>query len=174
MSDSLRPHGLQHTGLPSPSPTPGVYSNSCPLSRWCHPTISSSVVPFFSRLQSSPASGSFPTSQLFASDGQSTNYLCCFPKGVLRMKTTELVVGGWPGGWFCPRCGWSSLTIVCDSNEELGPCWAFLIWYESHLPFHNDSVHQNLSLKQLKPIIQSEVSQKEKDKYHIVMHIYGI
>ena len=58
-SDSLRPHGLQHARLPCPSPTPGGYSNSCPLSRWCHPTISSSVVPFFSHLQSLPASGSF-------------------------------------------------------------------------------------------------------------------
>ena len=59
MSDSLRLHGLQHARLPCPLPTPGVYSNSCPLSRWCHPTISSSVVPFFSCLQSFPASGSF-------------------------------------------------------------------------------------------------------------------
>ena len=70
MSDSLWPHGLQHTRLPCPSPTPRVYSNSCPLSRWWHPTISSSVVPFFSGLQSFPASGSFQMSQFFASDGQ--------------------------------------------------------------------------------------------------------
>ena len=70
MSDSLRPHG-QHARLPCPSPIPGVYSNSCPLSWWCHPTISSSVVPFPSRLQSFLASGSFPVSQLFASGGQS-------------------------------------------------------------------------------------------------------
>ena len=60
VSDSLRPHGLQHTRPPCPSPTPGVSSNSCPLSRWCHPTTSSSVVPFFSRLQSFPASGILP------------------------------------------------------------------------------------------------------------------
>ena len=65
VSDSLRPHGLQHARLPCPSPTPGVYSNSCPSSQWCHPTISSSVSPFFSLLQSSPASGSFPVSQFF-------------------------------------------------------------------------------------------------------------
>ena len=71
MSDSLRPHGLKHTRLPCPSPTPGAYSNSCPLSRWCHPTISSSVVPFSSRLQSFPASGSFPMSQFFPSGGRS-------------------------------------------------------------------------------------------------------
>ena len=59
VSDSLQPHGLQHTRLPSPSPTPGACSNSCPLSWWCHPTISSSVIPFSSCLQSFPASGSF-------------------------------------------------------------------------------------------------------------------
>ena len=57
MSDSLRPHGLQHTRPPCPSPTPGVYSNSCPSNQWCHSTISSSVIPFSSRLQSFPASG---------------------------------------------------------------------------------------------------------------------
>ena len=72
MSDSLQPHGLQHARPPCPSPTPGVYSNSCPLSRWCHPTPSSSVVPFSFCLQSFPASGSFPVSQFFESGGQST------------------------------------------------------------------------------------------------------
>ena len=72
MSDSLRPHGLQHTRLPCPSPTPRACSNSCPSSQWCHPTISSSVVPFSSCLQSFPASGSFPISPFFASGGQST------------------------------------------------------------------------------------------------------
>ena len=69
--NSLWPHGLQHAGLPCPSPTPGVYSNSCPLSQRCHPSISSSVVPFSSRLQSFPASGSSLMSQLFTSGGQS-------------------------------------------------------------------------------------------------------
>ena len=71
VSDSLRPHGLQHARPPCPSPTPGVYSNSCPLSWWCHPAISSSVIPFSSCLQSFPASGSFPMSQFFTSGGQS-------------------------------------------------------------------------------------------------------
>ena len=71
LSDSLRPHGLQHARPPCPSPIPGVCSNSCPLSQWCHPTISSSVIPFSSCSQSFPSSGSFPMSQLFASDGQS-------------------------------------------------------------------------------------------------------
>ena len=92
MSDSLQPHELQHTRPPCTSPTPGTYSNSCPLSQWCHPTISSSVVPFSSRLQSFPASESFQMSQLFASGGQSIgvsastsvlpmNIQCWFPLG---------------------------------------------------------------------------------------------
>ena len=72
MSDSLWPHGLQHTRLPCPSPTPRAYSNSCPLSWQCHPTISFSVIPFSSCLQSFPASGSFLMSQLLVSGGQST------------------------------------------------------------------------------------------------------
>ena len=71
MSDSLQPHGLQHVRLPCPSPTPRAYSDSCPSSQWCHPTISSSVIPFSSHLQSFPASGSFQMSQLFPSGGQS-------------------------------------------------------------------------------------------------------
>ena len=72
VSDSLQPHGLQHTRPPCPSPTPRACSNSCPSSQWCHPTISSSVIPFCSCLQSFPATGSFPMSQFFASAGQST------------------------------------------------------------------------------------------------------
>ena len=72
VSNSLQPHGLLHTGLPCPSLFPRVCSNSCPLSLWCHPTISSSVAPFSSCPQSFPASGSFPVSQFFTSGGQST------------------------------------------------------------------------------------------------------
>ena len=71
MSESLPPHGLQHARPLCPSPTPRDYSNSCPLRRWCHPAISSSVIPFSSCLQSFPASGSLPMSQFFASGGQS-------------------------------------------------------------------------------------------------------
>ena len=71
MSGSLWPHGRQHARPPCPSPSPRAYSNSCPLSQWCHPTISSSVIPF-SCLQSFPASGSFPVSRLFTLGGQST------------------------------------------------------------------------------------------------------
>ena len=71
VSDSLQPHGLQHTRLPCPSPSPSVYPNSCPLSWWCHPTTSSSIAPFSSCPQSFPASGSFPMSWLYTSGGQS-------------------------------------------------------------------------------------------------------
>ena len=71
MFNSLRPHESQHARPPCPSPTPGVHSDSCPLSWWCHPTISFSVIPFSSYLQSFPASGSFPMNQFFASGGQS-------------------------------------------------------------------------------------------------------
>ena len=71
MSEFLRPHGLQHVRIPCPSPTPGACSNSCSLSQWHHPTISSSVIPFSSCLQSFPASGSFPMSWLFKSHGPS-------------------------------------------------------------------------------------------------------
>ena len=71
VSDSLQPHGLQHARLSCSSPIPGAYSNSCPSSRWCHSTISSSAVPFSSCPQSFPTSGSFPVSQFFTSGGQS-------------------------------------------------------------------------------------------------------
>jgi len=74
MSNSLRPHGLQHARPPCPSPTTGACSNSCPLSQWCHPTIASSIIPFSSCLQSFPASGSFLMSQSFTSGGQSMEF----------------------------------------------------------------------------------------------------
>ena len=95
VSDYLPPHGLQHTWLPCPSPTPRVYSNSCPLRQWCHPNISSSVIPFFSCLQSFPASGSFPVSQFFASGGQSIRVLSS--TSVLPMNTQDWSPLGWTG-----------------------------------------------------------------------------
>ena len=93
-TDSLRPHGLQHAKPPCLSPTPGVYPNSCPLSRWCHPTISSSVVPF-SHLQSFPASGSFQMSQFFASGGQSIGVSAS--ASVLSMNIQDWFPLGWTG-----------------------------------------------------------------------------
>ena len=95
MSDSLRPHESQHARPPCPSPIPGVYSNSCPSSRWCHPAISSSVIPCSSCPQSLPASGSFPMSQLFAWGGQSTGVSAS--ASVLPMNTQDWSTSGWTG-----------------------------------------------------------------------------
>ena len=92
---TLQPHRLQHTRPPCPSPTPRVYSNSCPLSRWCHPTVSSSVTPFFSRLQSCPASGSSPVSQFFTWGGQGVGVSAS--ASVLPMNTQDWSPVGWTG-----------------------------------------------------------------------------
>ena len=95
VSDSLWLHGLQHARPPCPSPTPGVYSNSCPLSQWCHPTISSSVIPFSSHLQSFPASGSFQMSQLFTSGDQSIGVSAS--TSILPMNIQDWFPLGWTG-----------------------------------------------------------------------------
>ena len=95
VSDSLRPHESQHARPPCPSPTPGVHPNLCLLSRWCHPTISSSVVPFSSCLQSFPASGSSQISQLFASGGQSTGVSAS--TSVIPVNTQDWSPLGWTG-----------------------------------------------------------------------------
>ena len=95
VSDSLRPYRLQNTRLLCPLTTPRAYSNSCSSSQWCHPTISSSVVPFSSHCQSFPASGSFPMSQLFISDGQSTGVSAS--ASVLPMNTQDWSPLGWTG-----------------------------------------------------------------------------
>ena len=95
MSGSLWPCGLQLARLPCPSPTPRACSNSSPSSGWCHPTISSSVIPFSSRLQSCPASGSFSVSQLFPSDGQSIGAPAS--ASVLPMNTQNWFPLGWTG-----------------------------------------------------------------------------
>ena len=113
VSDSLRSHESQHARPPCPSPTPGVYSNSCPSSRWCHPAISSSAIPFSSCPQSLPASGCFPMSQFFTRSGQSigvsastsglpmniqdwfplgwTGWISLQPKGLSRLFSTTIV-----------------------------------------------------------------------------------
>ena len=94
VSNSLRPHGLQHIRLPCPSPTPGVHSNSCPFSQRCHPTISSSVVPF-SHLQSFPSSGSFQMNQFFTSGGQTIRVSAS--ASVLPMNIQDCFPLGWTG-----------------------------------------------------------------------------
>ena len=95
VSNSLQPHGVQHASLPCPSPIPGACSNSCPLTQWCHPTISSSVIPFSSCPQSFPASGFFQMSQLFTSGGQSTGVSAS--TSVLPMNTQDWSPLGWAG-----------------------------------------------------------------------------
>ena len=95
VSDSLRPHGLQHTRLPCPSPSPRVYSNSCLLSQWWHPTISTSVIPFSSHLQSFSVSGSFQVSQFFSSGGQ--NIGVSASASVLPMNNQDRFPLEWTG-----------------------------------------------------------------------------
>ena len=132
VSDSLWPHGLQHARLPCPSPTPGAYSNSCPSSQWCHPTISSSVISFSSCLQSFPASGSFPMNQFFASGSQRIGVSAS--ASVLPMNIQD---------WF--PLGWTSLDLLAvqgtlksllqhhSSKASILHCSAFFIVQLSHL-----------------------------------------
>ena len=98
MSDSLWPHGLQHARPPCPSPTPGDFSNSSPLSQWCHPTIPPSVIPCLSYLPSFPASGSFPMSQFFTAGGQSIGVSASASDPPMNIQDWFPV--GWTG-WIC-------------------------------------------------------------------------
>ena len=120
VSDSLRPHGLQHARLPCPSPTPRACSNSCPLSQWCYPTISSSVVPFPSCLQSFPASGSFQISQFFASGGQSIGASASASVHPMNIQDR------FPLGW----TGWISLQSkgVSKSHLQHNSSKASILW----------------------------------------------
>ena len=130
VSDSLWPYRLQHTRPCCPSPTPRLYLNSCPLSQWCHPTISSSVVPFSSRLQSFPASRSFQMSQCFASGGQSI----CFSFSISPSNEYSELTSF--------RMDWLDLLAVqgtlksllqhCSSKASILQCSAFLIVQLSH------------------------------------------
>ena len=131
MSDSLRPHESQHARPPCPSQTPGVYSNSCPLSRWCHPAISSSVIPFSSCPQSLPAAGSFPMSQLFAWGSQSIGVSAS--TSVLPMNTQDLSPSGWTGWISLQSKGLSrvfSNTLV--QKHQFFQCSAFFTVQLSH------------------------------------------
>ena len=130
MSDSLWPHGLQHARLPCPSPTPGAYSNSCPLSRWCHPTIFSSVVPFSSCLQSFPASGSLPVSQFFTSSGQSIEVSAS--ASVLPMNIKDWFPLGLTGWISLQSKGLSSLLQHHSSKASFLQCSGFFVVQISH------------------------------------------
>ena len=130
LSDSLWPHGLWHSRLPCPPPSAEACSNSCPLSQWCHPTISSSVVPFSSCPQSFPASGSFPMSQLFTSDGPSIGVAAS--TSVLPMNTQDWSPLGWTG-WISLQCnGLSRLLQHYSSNVSIHQHSAFFIVQLSH------------------------------------------
>ena len=129
MSDSLRPHGLQHASPPCPSTTPEVYPDSCLLSWWCHPTISSSVVPFSSCLHSFPASGSFPVSEFFASGGQSIGVSAS--ASVLPKNIQDWFPLGWTG-WISLLS--KGLTRVFSNTIKASILWrsAFFVVQFSH------------------------------------------
>ena len=130
MSDSLQPHGLQYARLPCPSPTPRAYSNSCPSNQWCHPAISSSVVPFSSCLQSFPVSGSFPMSQFFASGGQSIG--ASASASVLPMNIQDWYPLGWTGWISLQYKGLSSLLQHHSSKASILQSSAFFRVQLSH------------------------------------------
>ena len=131
VSDSLQLHESQHARPPCPSPSPGVYSNSCPSSRWCHPAISSSVIPFSSCPQSLPASGSFPLSQLFTWGGQSTGVSAS--ASVLPMNIQDWFPLAWTG-WISLQSKelsrvFSSTTVWKHKSFNSQPS----LWFNSHI-----------------------------------------
>ena len=131
MSDSLRPHGLQHARPPCPSPTPRDYSNPCPSCRWCYPTISSSVVPF-SCPQSLPASGSFPMSWFFTAGGQSIGVSAS--ASVLPMNIQDWFPLGWTG-WISLLSKGLSRVFSNNTVQKHQFSGAQLsLWFNSHIP----------------------------------------
>ena len=130
MSDSLRPHGLQHTRLPCRSPTPGACSNSCPLNGWCHPTISSFVIPF-SWPYSFPESGSFPMSQFFASSGQ--NIGVSASASVLSMNSQDWFPLGWTGWISLQSKELSRVFSNTTVQKHQFFCTQLFLWSNSHI-----------------------------------------
>ena len=130
MSDSLWPPGLQHSRLPCPSPTPRACSNSWPSSEWCHPSISSSLVPFSSCLQSFQASASFPMSQFFTSEGQSIGFSAS--ASVLPMKFQDWFPLGLTGWISLQSKGLSRVLQHYHSKASVLWCSAFFIVQLSH------------------------------------------
>ena len=132
MSDSLKPHELQHARLPSLSPTPGAYSNSCPLSWWCHSTISSSVVPFSSHLQSFSASGSLQMSQLFTTGGW--NIGISASASVLPVYIQDWSPLGWTG-WISLKSKGFSRVFSSTHSSKASILWgsSFYMVQLSHL-----------------------------------------
>ena len=151
-SDSLRLHELQLARPPCPSPTPGVYSNSCPSSRWCHPNISSSVVPFSSCPQSFTASGSFQMSQLFASGGQ--NIGVSASTSVLPINTQEWSPLGWTDRISLQSKGLSRVFSNTTVKKHQFFSIQLSLWSNS--------------------CMVSEISQKQKSKFYIMPLIWWI
>ena len=152
MSDSLQPHESQHDRPPCPSPTPRVYTNSCPLSQLCHPAISSSVIPPSSWPQSLPASGSFPMSQLFAWGGQNSGVSASV--SVLPMNTQDWSPLGWTGWISLKSKGLSGVfsNTTVQKHQFLGT--QLSSQYNSHIHDH----WKNHSLDQIDLCWQSNVS----------------
>ena len=131
VSDSLRPHGLQQARLPCPSPTPEAWSNSCPLSWWCYPTVSSSVIPFSSCLHSFPASGSFPMGQFFTSGGQSVGVSVSVL--VLLMNSQGWFPLGWTGWISLPSKGLSRVFSNTTVQKHQFFDAQLSLWSNSHI-----------------------------------------
>ena len=170
---TLRPHGLQHARLLCPSPSPEVCSNSCPLSWWCHPTISSSVVPFSSCLQSFPVSGSFPVSWLYTSSGQSietsastpvlpmniqgwfplelTGLISCCPRDSQVSSPVALLIASSPShGLWGDSVTVPHLLLVSGISIQPGCCTLILCsWYSVHKVISRPSRHSKLASKRL-------------------------
>ena len=143
VSNSLRPHESQHARPPCPSPIPGVHSNSRPLSRWCHPAISSSVIPFSYCPQSLPASGSFPMSQLFTWGGQSTGVSASasfLPKNTQGWSPLE-----WTGWISLQRVQGTLKSLFQHHSSKASILWrsAFFTVHLSH-PYMNTYCHTNI------------------------------
>ena len=130
MSDSLWPHESQHAKPPCPSPTPRVHPDSRSSNQWCHPAISSSVIPFFSCLQSFPASGSFPGSQFFASGDESIGVSA--PASVLPMNNQDWLLLGWTAWIFLQSKGLTSLLQHHSSKASVHWLSAFFMMQLSH------------------------------------------
>ena len=131
MSNSLRPHGLQHTRPPCPSPTPGVYTNIRPLSQWCHPTISTSAVLFYTQLQLFPTSGSFQMSQFFVSGGQSI--VVSGSTSVLPMNTQDWSPLAWTGWISLQSKGLSRVISNTTVQKQQFFGTQLSLWSNSHI-----------------------------------------
>ena len=153
VSDSLQPHEPQHTRPPCPSPTPGACSNSCLLSQWCHPIMSSSVIPFSSCLRSFPASGSFSMSQLFASGGQ--NIGASTSASVFPMNIQDWFPLGWTSWISLQSKGFSR--VLCNTTAQKHQFFVLSLLYGPPLT----SIHiywKNHSLDYMDLCRQSNVS----------------